>query len=91
MSYGTKIGAKITFPEGVPSHAFAFGEDQGRYVITVPASLAAEVLKQTKAAGIPVQQLGTTQDSLLEVAGQLKLPVSDLTKLHEAWMPAYMA
>ena len=91
MGYRNKMGASVAFPSAIPAHAFAFGEDQGRYVVTVAQGMAQALLEKAKAAGVPAMVLGKTQADVLEVKGQMSVKISDLLSCNEAWLPAYMA
>ena len=54
MAMAGGIGATIeTLPAG-PAHAVLFGEDQARYLVTVPAGSAEAVRAEIAAAGVPV-------------------------------------
>ena len=64
------------FPADVPAHAFAFGEDQGRYVVT--ARDPASVLAAAQAAGVPATVLGRTGGVALTVNGANATSVADL-------------
>jgi phosphoribosylformylglycinamidine synthase subunit PurL len=89
MAMASGIGAVLEAPAGVLAHAFWFGEDQARFVITTTQSQA--VLERAKTAGVPVTPLGATGGPLLAVAEQRPLRVDDLKRRFEAWLPAYMA
>ena len=89
MAMASGIGAVLEATPGVPGHAFWFGEDQGRYVIT--AKNADAVVQRASAAAVPVVRLGATGGEVLAVAGERPLPVKDLRARFEAWLPAYMA
>ena len=52
------IGAEITAPEGILLHAWLFGEDQGRYILTTADP--DRVLAEAVAADIPAAVIGTT-------------------------------
>jgi phosphoribosylformylglycinamidine synthase len=88
MAMASKIGAVLEMPPGVPAHAFWFGEDQARYVVT--AADADAVAQRAKAAGVPLTRLGATGGRVLAVDGERLLPVGDLVSRFEAWLPAYM-
>src|SRR5690606_8095813 len=61
MAMAGGIGAGLDpGPAGLPPHAYLFGEDQGRYVVTVPAADAAQILAAAGAAGVPAAAIGTT-------------------------------
>jgi phosphoribosylformylglycinamidine synthase II len=89
MAMASGIGAVLEQPSGIPSHAFWFGEDQARYVVT--AKDANLVAQRAKAAGVPFTRLGATGGDMLAVAGVRPLRVGELRHRFEAWLPAYMA
>jgi phosphoribosylformylglycinamidine synthase subunit PurL len=89
MAMASGIGAVLEAPSGIPPHAFWFGEDQARYVVT--AKDAHGVMQQAKAAGVPLTRLGATGGSVLAIDGERPLPIDELKRRFEAWLPAYMA
>jgi phosphoribosylformylglycinamidine synthase len=91
MAMAGGIGAEITaLPEGLPLHAFLFGEDQGRYLIAVDEDAAADILYEAGALGIPAVTLGLTGGDSLILPGQQAISVKQLKSAHEAWLPEYM-
>src|SRR5262249_43151963 len=74
---------------GIPAHAFWFGEDQARYVIT--AKQSQPLIDRAKSAGVVLIPLGATGGTVLAIAGERPLLVDDLKRRSEAWLPAYMA
>ena len=84
------IGATIQVPDtDTPPHAWLFGEDQARYVVTTEDAdtLAAAADK----AGVPAMQIGITGGqglSLLGGAGETALAA--LAELNEGWLPEFM-
>jgi phosphoribosylformylglycinamidine synthase len=85
MALAGKLGASVAADTALSPAAWAFGEDQGCYVVTVPAG--------TRLAGcpVPLTRLGTVGGKALEVAG---LGGRDLAALHtprEALLPELMA
>ncbi len=92
MAMASGIGAKLeAAPSGLPAHAFWFGEDQARYVLTVPAAAAPEIESAAKAAGIPALRLGVTAGEQLTLPGENPISVAELKQRHESWLPDYMA
>ncbi|MCT0201041.1 phosphoribosylformylglycinamidine synthase subunit PurL [Synechococcus sp. CS-603] len=73
-----------------PSHALLFGEDQARYVVTVPADLANYVMVSAEGAGVPFRQLGTVSGTSLKIDALFDIAVSRLRESHESWFPAFM-
>ena len=91
MALASGIGAIIEQPAGVPAHAFLFGEDQARYVLTARPQDVAQLLADAAAVGVPLQRIGTTGRAALTIAGEQPILLSDLAKAHEGWLPAFMA
>ncbi len=89
MALASGIGAVLEAPADIPAHAFWFGEDQARYVVT--AKNADAILSKAKAAGVPVTRLGATGGAVLALAGERPSRIDDLKKRFEAWFPAYMS
>ena len=89
MAMASRIGAVLETPSGVAAHAFWFGEDQARYVVT--AKDADAVVQQAKAATVPLTRLGATGGRVLGLAEERPLRIGDLLARFEEWLPAYMA
>jgi len=84
------IGASIVgLDGGLPPHAWMFGEDQARYLIAAddPDALLADAAK----VGVPAAIIGKTGGERLDFAGACSLPVSELRRIHEGWLPKLMA
>ena len=92
MAMASGIGAVLSdAPSDIPAHAHWFGEDQARYVITVASDRADAVLEKARSASVPVLRIGVTGGDVLMLPGERPLPIADLNKRFEAWLPAYMA
>ncbi|CAO4135396.1 phosphoribosylformylglycinamidine synthase subunit PurL [Methylorubrum extorquens] len=92
MAMAGGIGAALpAAPEGVPVHAYLFGEDQGRYLIAVPAEAAADLLYSASAQGIDASTVGIVTGDSLVLPGEETISVAELKAAHEGWFPAYMA
>jgi phosphoribosylformylglycinamidine synthase subunit PurL len=89
MAMAGGVGASVAAPPGVPAHAFWFGEDQSRYVLTT--SDPAAVTARLGAVGVAVRRLGTTGGDSLTVEGADAISTAELRRINEAWLPAYMA
>jgi phosphoribosylformylglycinamidine synthase len=91
MAMASGIGATITAPHGVPLHAWCFGEDQGRYLLTTSASQVASVLKAAQQAAVSARVIGNTGGDDLILSGSGAISVAELKQLNEAWLPDFMA
>jgi phosphoribosylformylglycinamidine synthase len=90
MAMASGIGAELR-PPPLAAHAFWFGEDQGRYVVTVNANAAARVLSRCGSAGVAARELGVTGGDALTVTGERPILVAKLRVSFEGWLPGYMA
>jgi len=92
MAMASGIGATLDAgPDDTPAHAFWFGEDQARYVVTVAAAQADDVMLKIQAASVPVTRLGTTGGASLALPGERPILIKALAEHFEGWLPAYMA
>src|SRR5690606_36485756 len=90
MAMPAGIGAQIDAPQGEPIAAF-FGEDQGRYLVTVSADDAPTLLSRADKAGIPAQRIGVTGGADLKLGAAHAISVAKLRHAYETWFPAFMA
>ncbi len=92
MAMAGDIGATLDAPpDDIPAHAYWFGEDQARYIVTVAAGKVDAVLARARNASVLVSQIGKTGGETLALHGERALTVADLNRRSEAWLPAYMA
>ncbi|MCX5481531.1 phosphoribosylformylglycinamidine synthase subunit PurL [Kaistia geumhonensis] len=92
MAMAGRIGAVIRLPADVATpHAWLFGEDQARYVVTLAAGDVAAVLASAASAGVAASQIGSVGGDGLDVEGLATISVANLAEAHENWFPAFMA
>jgi phosphoribosylformylglycinamidine (FGAM) synthase-like enzyme len=92
MAMASGIGASLdAVPDDTPPHAFWFGEDQARYLVTVPAARASEVIQRVQAASVPVHRIGSTGGDSIVIPGERAISIKTLVDRFEGWLPAYMA
>ena len=91
MAIASGIGAQLlAAPSSIVPHAYWFGEDQARYIVTVPAADAGLVLAKMKGAGVPCARIGTTGGDAIAVAGEPPVTIESLSRAFEHWLPNYM-
>ncbi|VAW03903.1 Phosphoribosylformylglycinamidine synthase, synthetase subunit, partial [hydrothermal vent metagenome] len=91
MAMAANMGMTVAIEGGdIPPHALGFGEDQARYILSVPADRADTVLEIAQKAGIIAQVLGNTGGAMMRLPG-IALSVSELNDCHIGWMTNYMA
>jgi phosphoribosylformylglycinamidine synthase len=93
MAMAGDLGATLRAPDGLamPAHAFWFGEDQARYVVTVTMSDAERFLGEAAKAGVRVTVLGETGSGALTLVDSGTISVADLRAAHEAFFPDLMS
>ncbi len=89
MAGGIGVTIERSAVEG-PAHAFFFGEDQGRYVVTARPGDSEALLAEARRAGVPAARLGTTGGRALELPGEAPLAIAALSEAFESWFPVYM-
>jgi phosphoribosylformylglycinamidine synthase len=92
MAMASHIGATLgSAPDDIPAHAYWFGEDQARYLLTVPAAQLETVLARARDASIMAARIGMTGGDAIAIDGEAPMPVAELRHTFEGWLPAYMA
>ncbi len=89
MAMAGGVGAQLAAPPAVAPHAFWFGEDQARYVLTTTDP--AGVVRRLEAARVPVRRFGTTGGDALTLDSGDAISTAELRRINEAWLPNYMA
>ncbi|MGB3831904.1 MAG: phosphoribosylformylglycinamidine synthase subunit PurL [Mesorhizobium sp.] len=94
MAMASGIGATISTPEGADPVAAFFGEDQGRYLLTLaldPDGKEWEALwDEQRRLGIAAERIGTTGGSDLKLGQARAIPIAQLKAAHESWFPDFM-
>ncbi len=90
MCLPKNIGAQIHFPDHIPSHAFAFGEDQGRYILVCDAAMSQSIMDDASEKKIPALLLGTTGGGSLEISGVSTIGLTTIHDAHIRWFAEYM-
>jgi len=93
MAMAGGVGAQIDLPPEAAAapHAFLFGEDQARYLLTAAAAEAGSIRTAAAKAGVPILTLGTTQGTSLTLSGRHTISLGALAAAHEGWFPRYMS
>jgi phosphoribosylformylglycinamidine synthase len=89
---GSGLGVELFAYEGkLPVHAIWFGEDQGRYVVSVDPARAEEVIERARLLALPARIVGRTGGNAIVLKGEPELPLPELAEINESWLPKYMA
>lgn len=94
MAMASGIGAEIPGLANADPVPVFFGEDQGRYVVTLnidpQSDRMAAIWNDAKALGIHAPWIGTTGGSELKLGKARAIPVAELKSAHESWFPDFM-
>ncbi len=96
MAMAGNVGASLDvrpnlLKPAVTPHAFWFGEEQARYVITAPEGAVSGIGAAASKAQVSLLRLGTTGGDALTLPGARPILVSALRERFEGWLPKYMA
>lgn len=90
MAMASGIGASVDAVAGHDPIATFYGEDQGRYVVTVAAGALDAVAARAKAAGVSLPVIGKTGGDAVKLGDAKAVSVADLRAAHEGWFPDFM-
>ncbi len=90
MAMASGIGATVNALDGVPLAAQFFGEDQGRYCVSIARDDLEKTQEMADRAGIFAPWIGTTGGTALKLGDSRAMSVEDLRAAHESWFPRFM-
>ena len=91
MAMASGIGAEVSQLNGLSPIPMFFGEDQGRYLVTVPAGRLDKLLAGgTRDGAISLHRIGTTGGRELKLGEARAIPLAAMTEAHESWFPRFM-
>jgi phosphoribosylformylglycinamidine synthase subunit PurL len=85
---GDRGVALAPLPDGLPRHAYLFGEDQARYLIETADADA--VFVAAAGAGVPARLIGTVGGAALTLPDAGAISVDALKAANEAWLPGFI-
>ncbi len=90
MALAGRRGFRYAPASGLPSHAAAFGEDQGRYLVAVAGGAAEHICEEARAVGLPARIAAHVEGDEIVISEGDSLSLSTLRKAHEDWLPNLM-
>ena len=81
-------GAAVTLPALLDPFVALFAESSGRVLVTVDPAGADAFVVRARAAGVPVERLGTTGGAALAIVDVGELPLAELRIAWEGTLPA---
>lgn len=89
MALASNKGMELTV-QGASQAAALFGEDQARYICTLPADLVENFEATAKKSGASFSKIGTVSGDMLRINDTIAISIETLRQTHEAWFPDYM-
>ncbi|MCB1447031.1 MAG: phosphoribosylformylglycinamidine synthase subunit PurL, partial [Rhizobiaceae bacterium] len=90
MAMASGIGAEVNQIEGADPIPVFYGEDQGRYVVTIERDDLDEVQELAEARGIFAPFIGVTGGATVKLGNAREVAIGELQKAHESWFPDFM-
>ncbi|ODT67718.1 MAG: phosphoribosylformylglycinamidine synthase II [Pelagibacterium sp. SCN 63-23] len=94
MAMAGGIGATVTDVDSNDPILTFFGEDQGRYLVTLNLDPQGEEIvalwEEAKALGIHAPWIGSTGGTALQLGTARPVEIAALATAHESWFPNYM-
>ncbi|MGL4406450.1 MAG: AIR synthase related protein, partial [Notoacmeibacter sp.] len=90
MAMASGIGAKVNQLNDHNPVATFFGEDQGRYVVTISRNDLDDVLEKAGKSGVFAPWIGNTGGTMLILGDANPISVTALKAAHENWFPEFM-
>jgi len=91
MAFASNIGVHLGRAVGCPTHAWLFGEDQGRYLIAVEQNSVNPVISTAKGRGVSAQIVGKVGGERVKADGGFDVSLAGLREKHEAFLPELMS
>ena len=91
MAFATGIGCALGNPSELPAHAYYFGEDQARYLVTVDANSVNPVLSTAQSLGVPASVVGTVGGPRIIAEGAFDVTLQGLKERWAGWLPDLMS
>jgi phosphoribosylformylglycinamidine synthase II len=90
MAMASGIGATINQLDDLDPAPVFFGEDQGRYLVTVPVGHQEILRKRAERAAVFLPRIGNTGGNELILGKARPVTVAALKDRHESWLPRFM-
>lgn len=90
LALASNVGVAL-HPMAGCSPDYFFGEDQGRYLVSVAPDQEDLLIEAAESEGVPLTFVGIAGGCELAFGPDDAIDLSELRRAHEEWLPAYMA
>jgi len=89
LCMASHMGAEVSLRSS-DAHAALFGEDQSRYLVTVPDDYSNMFAANAEGSGVFFSKLGSVGGTRLKIGRYIDLELEEILHFHESWFPGYM-
>lgn len=91
MAFATGVGVALTNPSDLPAHAWYFGEDQARYLISTDANSINPILATAESLGVKAQIVGKVGGDRIKATDAFDVSLIGMRDRWASWMPDLMS
>ena len=91
MAFASGMGMHLQAYSKLPAYAWLFGEDQGRYLLSVDEFSVNPVISTAHNLGVPAMKVGTIGGERIIADGAFDLSLKATHIKYEKWLPDFMA
>ena len=90
MSISGEIGFQLNLDKSNLNYSFLFGEDQGRYIISVEDKNLNDAIEYIKKSNISYLNIGKTNGKKIKIDRDNEIDIEELRDLYENWFKSYL-
>lgn len=91
MAIRSKLGCDLSLNTGnIPLFAYLFGEDQGRYIITVKQNHSKDIIQSAEEHGITASVIGNVVEKQEISTNNTKISLVEIEEIYESVIPGIM-
>ena len=90
MSISGEIGFQLNIDKSNLNYSFLFGEDQGRYIISVEDKNLNDAIEYIKKSNISYLNIGKTNGKKIKIDRDNEIDIEELRDLYENWFKSYL-
>ena len=91
MAFASGQGMSLNSPLNGSTHGWFFGEDQGRYLLSVDEYSVNPIISTADSLGVPAAIIGKAGGDMITGAKAFNISLAKLQSAHEKWLPEYMS
>jgi phosphoribosylformylglycinamidine synthase len=91
MAFASKEGLSLKNPTDLPNHAWYFGEDQARYLISTDKNSINPILTTAEGLNVPAIVVGTVGGNRIEAQNAFGVTLQGLRDRWQSWLPELMS